>query len=125
MAKSKWTDIFYRYQKLFITFAFLILTIILSLIVIPLSQQIETDRREAAVAPAVEQNNFRLNIQDFQFEDYTTTFSEAGIYYKRPVLQQWSREQVKNYWVPVDQIILGIVEEEHQEEITEIFAKID
>lgn len=64
-------------------------------------------------------------LPDFEFEEYTRNFQSPGLYYKRPVLEKWDREQVEKFWIPVETVILDRLEEQNKVEIEKIFSNLE
>lgn len=64
-----------------------------------------------------------LGIQDFilEFEEERT---QPAIYPFRERMSRWTKEQVRRYWIPLEQVVLDIVSKENDRRIEELLKGI-
>jgi hypothetical protein len=79
---------------------------------------------EPAVRPPAagraETSPFRLRARDFILEEPVEEPSPE-IFFFRPPLPRWSEEQVKRYWVPLNDVVLEILRRENDRRVQRLF----
>ncbi len=71
----------------------------------------------------VRQAESTLSVQDFMLPREVKGDSSEP-YLLRPRLERWGEEQVKRYWIPLEEIALDLVRRENDHRIEELFEDI-
>lgn len=69
------------------------------------------------------QSESALSVQDFMLPREVKGDSPEP-YLLRPRLDRWGEEQVKRYWIPLEDIALDLVRRENDRRIEELFEDI-
>jgi len=120
-------DILIKYKGLIISFSILLLSILVSILLFSLVPLIGRQNNSNQMEYAGTENYLRpaLNVMDFQLQDFNENFNTPGVYYKRPMLEKWDKEQVKKFWIPVEQILLRRIQKENEKDVEAIFSAVD
>lgn len=127
MGKIKFDEILTRYRGLVISFSILLLSILISILVfslMPLMNKAtpvsDEDYVPEKLLPVPE-----ITLSDYELEDFNTRFENPGVYYKRPVLKKWDKEQVQKFFIPVEKVLLDMLEKENEKVINDIFSPLE
>jgi hypothetical protein len=100
-----------------------LLSVAITLIVLLASPRREAaapDEGQAAVPSA---KAARLGVQDFLLEAPEAP-AQPGIHLFRERTPRWSEEQVRRYWVPMDEAVLGILRLENDRRIEGLLQEV-
>jgi len=90
------------------------------LLVSPRREAAAPDEGQAAVPSA---KAARLGVQDFLLEAPEAP-AQPGIHLFRERTPRWSEEQVRRYWVPMDEAVLGILRLENDRRIEGLLQEV-
>jgi hypothetical protein len=71
----------------------------------------------------IEPSPLCLRARDFILEEPVEEPSPE-IFFFRPPLSRWSEEQVRHYWVPLDQVVLETLRRENDRRVEKMFERV-
>lgn len=124
MRKRLWPEQLTPRQLLIAGAALFVLSVIVTLaVLLPAGGRRSEPAAEPEAAARGEPSPLKLRARDFILDEPVEE-PQPEIYFFRPPLARWSEEQVKRFWVPLNEVAQEILRQENDRRVEKIFEGV-
>jgi hypothetical protein len=124
LRKRLWPEQLTPRQLLIAGAALFVLSVIVTLaVLLPAGGRRSEPAAEPEAAARGEPSPLKLRARDFILDEPVEE-PQPEIYFFRPPLARWSEEQVKRFWVPLNEVAQEILRQENDRRVEKIFEGV-